>query len=78
MIREQQRFRQSCAYHAYVVRLWQSNDAGCWRASAQCVQDGHTILFGDIEQLLAFLQRQVSHPPPLAPNAGTPARTGES
>lgn len=77
MIREQQRFRQSCAYHAYVVRLWQSNDAGCWRASAQCVQDGHTILFGDIEQLLAFTTASQLPPAP-APQRGTPARTGES
>lgn len=78
MFREQPRFRPSSAYHAYLVRLWQNNDGGCWRASAQCVQNGHTILFGDIEQLFAFLQRQASHPPPLALHAGTPVGTEDS
>ena len=47
------------AYQSYLVRLWQSGEQGEWRASAQCVQSGNTVLFADVEQLLAFLQRQV-------------------
>jgi len=51
---------RASVYHSYLVRLWQSGEQGCWRASAQCVQTGDTVLFADIDQLLAFLQRQVS------------------
>jgi hypothetical protein len=46
-------------YRSYLVRLWQSNEQGVWRASAQCVQTGDTILFGDRQQLLAFLQTEM-------------------
>ena len=46
-------------YRSYLVRLWQSNEQGVWRASAQCVQTGNTILFGDRHQLLAFLQAEM-------------------
>lgn len=46
-------------YRSYLVRFWQSSDQGCWRASAQCVQTGNTVLFGEIGQLLAFLQTVV-------------------
>ncbi len=42
-------------YRSYLVRFWQSNEQGPWRASAQCVQTGATQLFGDVESLLAFL-----------------------
>ena len=46
------------AYRSYLVRFWQSNKQGCWRASAQCVQTGNTLLFGDVSSLLAFLQQE--------------------
>lgn len=46
-------------YRSYLVRFWQSNDQGCWRASAQCVQSGNTVLFGDVASLLAFLQTEI-------------------
>lgn len=49
------------AYQSYLVRFWQSGEQGGWRASAQCVQSGNTVLFADVDQLLAFLQRQVRH-----------------
>ena len=52
---------QVSAYQSYLIRLWQSTEQGSWRASAQSVQSGHTVLFGELNQLLAFLQRQVSH-----------------
>ncbi len=48
------------AYRSYLVRFWQSNEQGCWRAAAQCVQTGNTVLFGDVESLLAFLQTEIS------------------
>lgn len=47
------------AYRSYLVRFWQSNELGCWRASAQCVQSGNTVLFGDVASLVAFLQMEI-------------------
>jgi hypothetical protein len=61
---------QASAYHSYLVRLWQSSEQGAWRASAQCVQSGNTVLFADIDHLLAFLRRHVSH---WGENGGDPA-----
>ncbi|HRW10541.1 MAG TPA: hypothetical protein P5121_35805 [Caldilineaceae bacterium] len=43
-------------YRSYLVRFWQSNAQGNWRAAAQCVQTGDTKLFRDRESLLAFLR----------------------
>jgi hypothetical protein len=45
-------------YRSYLVRFWQSTEQGGWRASAQCVQTSRTLLFGDVESLLAFLQQE--------------------
>ncbi len=53
-------------YRSYLVRFWQSNKQGCWRASAQCVQTGNTVLFGDVENLLAFLQTEIKVSPVMA------------
>jgi len=49
----------SNTYRSYLVRFWQSNDQGRWRASAQCVQTGNTMLFGNIESLLTFLHTEI-------------------
>ncbi len=46
-------------YQSYLVRFWQSGEQGCWRTSARCVQTGNTVLFGDVESLLAFLQTEI-------------------
>ena len=54
------RLAPATPYRSYLVRFWQSNPQGDWRASAQCVQSGNTVLFGDIERLLAFLQSEVT------------------
>lgn len=54
-------------YRSYLVRFWQSSAAGGWRASAQCVQTGNTVLFGEIEQLLTFLQTEVNPSSPATP-----------
>jgi hypothetical protein len=51
------------SYRSYLVRFWQSNAEGCWRASAQCVQTGSTLLFGDVASLLAFLQSEIGGKP---------------
>lgn len=45
-------------YRSYLVRFWQNNEAGRWRAAAQCVQTGSTLLFGDVAGLLAFFQTE--------------------
>lgn len=47
-------------YRSYLVRIWQSHEQGSYRASAQCVQTGNTVLFGELSQLLAFLQSEVN------------------
>jgi len=49
------------AYRSYLVRFWQSNAQGDWRASAHCVQTGNTVMFGEIAQLLAFLQTEIKY-----------------
>jgi len=49
----------SRVYRSYLVRFWQSNEQGCWRASAQGVQTGNTVLFGSVERLLAFLSAEI-------------------
>ena len=46
-------------YRSYLVRFWQSHEQGRWRASAQCVQTGSTVIFGDVESLLAYLHAQI-------------------
>ena len=40
------------AYRSYLVRFW--------RASAQCVQTGNTVLFGSVERLFAFLNTEIA------------------
>jgi hypothetical protein len=45
-------------YHSYLVRIWRDKPHGGWRASAQSVQSGETVLFGDVESLLTFLQSE--------------------
>lgn len=50
---------QNHIYRSYLIRFWQSNEQGCWRASAQCVQTGTTLLFGTVNELLTFLQAEV-------------------
>lgn len=54
-------------YRSYLVRFWQSNEAGCWRASAQCVQTNSTLLFGDVASLLAFLHNEIGERGPSVP-----------
>ncbi len=51
-------------YRSYLVRFWQSAPQGDWRAAAHCVQSGNTILFGDIERLLVFLQSEIKKEKP--------------
>lgn len=50
----------SGVYRSYLVRFWQSNEQGCWRASADCVQTGNTVLFGSVERLFAFLNTEIA------------------
>jgi len=60
MIRVQGGGPTNGAYRSYLVRFWQSNEQGCWRASAQCVQTGNTVLFGSVERLFAFLNTEIA------------------
>ena len=46
------------AYLAYLVRLWQTEPAGPWRASARHVHHGDEHHFGSLDALYAFLHRQ--------------------
>jgi hypothetical protein len=50
-------------YHSYLVRLWRSTEQASWRASAQSVQTGNTVHFGDVDSLLTFLQTEISGKP---------------
>lgn len=75
MITAPTRLTPTTPYRSYLVRFWQSHEQGHWRASAQCVQTGNTVLFGDIERLLAFLQSEVTvnHQAGAGPAQGEPA-----
>lgn len=53
----------SKGYRSYLVRFWHSTDQSAWHASAQCVQTGSTVRFGDVASLLAFLQTEVTGTP---------------
>jgi len=74
MVVMQGRGQTSGVYRSYLVRFWQSNEQGHWRASAQCVQTGNTVLFGNVERLLAFLSTEISArpAPEEADNGGLP------
>ncbi len=50
-------------YRSYLVRFWQSDEQGRWRASAQCVQTADVVMFGDVDSLLTFLQHQIEGDP---------------
>lgn len=50
--------KQANHYHAYLVRMWQSDDCAPWRASAQDVQTGQRLLFDSLESLFVFLHNQ--------------------
>ena len=50
-------------YRSYLVRFWQSTAQGGWHASAQCVQTGNTVLFGDVDSLFIFLQTEIKGRP---------------
>ena len=62
-------------YRSYLVRFWQSTEQGAWHASAQCVQTGNTVRFGDMVSLLAFLQLETTGGPP-ARAAGVRTQAG--
>jgi hypothetical protein len=56
MIEPQPNDLETNFYRSYLVRFWQSNAQGDWRATAQCVQTGDTNLFRDMESLFTFLR----------------------
>ena len=60
MVVMQGRGQTNSVYRSYLVRFWPSNQQGGWRASAQCVQTGNTVLFGSVERLFAFLNTEIA------------------
>ena len=48
--------QNSGSYRAYLVRLWQEDEEGVWRASAQAVQSGEVVRFASLQALYAFLR----------------------
>jgi hypothetical protein len=51
---------QANLHQSYLVRFWQSEGTGVWRASAKNVQTGALVLFADTASLFAFLQAQIA------------------
>jgi hypothetical protein len=45
-------------YHAFLVRLWQSEPEAPWRASARDVRTGSEQHFASVERLFVFLSHQ--------------------
>ncbi len=52
--------RDKKLYHAYLLRLWctEQADSTCWRASLEDSHTGERIGFASLEQLFAFLMEQ--------------------
>jgi hypothetical protein len=51
-------------YRAYLLRLWQADDAdGClvWRASLEDARTGERRGFADLSRLCAFLEQQAAN-----------------
>ena len=78
MSNSQRTTQNASAYRSYLVRFWQSSEQGQWRASAQCVQTGSTLLFGDIPSLLTFLNAEFATPLMLEDTATAPLRLNEA
>jgi hypothetical protein len=53
--------RQSGSYLSYLVRVWSEERNGqvVWRASLESVQTGQRRNFPGLEELFAFLRRQI-------------------
>ncbi len=48
-------------YVAFLLRLWREDeDKAHWRASLQNPHSGEQLGFGSVDELFAFLQRQLS------------------
>jgi hypothetical protein len=65
-------------YRSYLVRFWQSTEQGGWRASAQCVQTGNTVLFGNVDSLFAFLQTEIKVRPRSGAAHITPLKSNQA
>lgn len=44
---------------AFLLRIWRENDRAPWRASLQSPQAGGQLGFASLDELFAFLQRQL-------------------
>lgn len=57
-------------YHSYLLRIWQESEQSLWRGSLQSVEDGKTVVFGDMDSLLLFLLNRTdqAHEPFVPPS----------
>ena len=58
----QETIKQHRRYLSYLLRLWQANsdDPPLWWASLENPQDGDRLGFASLDELLAFLRRQIA------------------
>jgi hypothetical protein len=47
-------------YHAYVLRVWQEEGGQGWRVSLQPTQSPERFGFTDLQEALAFVERDLS------------------
>lgn len=45
-------------YRAYLLRLWQVEEGGPWRASLENTEGGERLGFADMEKLMAFIREE--------------------
>jgi hypothetical protein len=50
---------EAASYHSYLFRLWRHNRQAPWQASLQSTATEQVIHFTSLEQLWAFLQKQL-------------------
>jgi hypothetical protein len=61
--------RQQRQYLSYLLRLWQASagdppgDSPLWRASLESSQTGARLGFASLEDLLAFLEKEIGSTP---------------
>jgi len=67
------------AYVSFLIRLWREDDldptapAAEWKAQVEHIQSGRQWTFRTVEEMLAFLRRQVNATEPCEGSAGTSA-----
>jgi hypothetical protein len=52
--------RQEPQYQSYLLRLWCSDEGRAWRVMLECVGTHERYGFSNLEDLCAFLEKQMS------------------